>query len=82
VSQAQCGATASGAVRIAHNEGIAPQLEAIRKEHAALYVIPGADVSVGVNELDRQRDAKEPLQIPGAATAFINSQKELVMSFG
>jgi hypothetical protein len=72
----------AGAVRQAHNERIFPQLEAIRKEYAAGYVNPTVSVSVGVSDLDRQLDTKEPLQIPGAATAFINGQKELVLSFG
>jgi hypothetical protein len=33
------------------------------------------------SDLDRQLDAKEPLQIHGSVTAFINGQKELTMSF-
>ena len=72
----------AGAVRKAHNERIFPELEAIAREYAARYVNPTVSVSVGVSDLDRQRDAKEQLQIPGAAAAFMNGQKELVLSFG
>jgi hypothetical protein len=72
----------ANAVRKAHNERIFPELEVIRKEYAASYVNPTVSVSVGVSDLERQLDVKEPLQIPGAAAAFMNSQKELVMSFG
>ena len=70
-----------GAVRKAHNERIFPELEAIRKEYAAGYVNPTVSVSVGGSDLDRQLDAKEPLQFPGAVAAFINGQKELILSF-
>jgi hypothetical protein len=72
----------ANAVRKAHTQWVAPQLETIRNEYAALYVNPGTDVNIIVSELDMQLSAKEPLQIPGAVSAFINGQKELVMSFG
>ena len=72
----------ANAVRKAHNERIAPEVEGIRKEYAAGYVNPLVTASVVVNDADEQLSAKEPLQIPGATSSFINGQKELVMSFG
>ncbi|HJT22301.1 MAG TPA: amylo-alpha-1,6-glucosidase [Nitrospira sp.] len=61
----------ANALRKAHNERIAPEVESIRKEYNALYVNPTVAVSIVVSEHNGEADAKEPLHIPGTMTAFI-----------
>jgi hypothetical protein len=71
------------ALRKAHDERVFPQLDAIRKEHAARVVSPMVVVSAYVSPASPLPDGVERLQIPGATTAFVNARnRELVLSIG
>lgn len=71
----------ANAVRKAHNERIAPDVEAIRKQYDSGYVNPDVQVSLSAREVDKNVDAKEALTIAGTEQAFVNSQKEIVLIF-
>jgi len=71
----------ANAVRKAHNERIAPDVEAIRKQYDSGYVNPDVQVGVYARELDANDDARETLNIAGATKSFVNSQKEIVLVF-
>jgi hypothetical protein len=71
----------ANAVRKAHNERIAPDVEAIRKQYDGGYVNPDVQVGVYARDEDANADAKETLNIPGADKAFVNGQKEIVLVF-
>lgn len=71
------------ALRKTHDERVLPQLEAIRKEHAARYINPTVLVSAYLFPAGPLPDGVERLQIPGATTAYVNERKrELVLSIG
>lgn len=70
------------AVRKAHQQRVAPALEALVKEYASEFVDPGVTVNIVVNDQKKQLEAKEPLQIPGAASAFVTNPKKIVLSLG
>jgi hypothetical protein len=69
------------AIRKAHDERIQPDVLAITKEYAAPFVDPRVVVIVRLYETGLVPDAKERLQIPGAASAFMIGPKELIMTF-
>jgi hypothetical protein len=71
----------ANAVRKAHNERIAPDVEAIRKQYDGGYVNPDVQVSISAREEDPSSDAKETLNVPGASKAFVNSRKEITLVF-
>jgi hypothetical protein len=71
------------ALRKAHDERVYPQLQAIHKEYAAGIVNPGVNVSAYIYEVNPMPEGVERLQIPGAATTYVDERKrELVMTFG
>jgi hypothetical protein len=57
-------------------------LDALRKEAASEYVDPSVTVSIVVNSDKKELEAKEPLQISGAVSAFLTNSKKIVLSFG
>jgi hypothetical protein len=73
----------AGALRMAHDQRVAPQLNAMHKEHAAQTVDPRVNVSVSLHESAPAPEGWERLQIAGATSAFFNeSRRELWLSFG
>lgn len=72
----------ANAVWKAHNERVAPEVAAINKEYDADRINTLVTVTIGTWEESAQTDSKEPLQISGVPTAFVNSQKEMVLIFG
>jgi len=71
----------ANAVRRAHNERIAPDVEALRKQYDSGYVNPDVQVGIYAREEAASDDAKETLNIAGTSRAFVNSQKEIVLVF-
>jgi hypothetical protein len=71
------------ALRKAHDERVHPQLQAIHKEYAAGVAHPVVNVSAYLYEVNPIPEGLERLQIPGAATTYVDERKrELVMTFG
>jgi hypothetical protein len=71
----------ANAARKAHNERVAPNVDAIRKEYDSGYVNPDVQVSISAREEDANLGARETLSIAGADKAFVNGQKEIVLVF-
>lgn len=70
-------------VRRAHAERVAPEVAAINKEYDAGRINMIVNVNIGTWEDGLYNtDVKEPLQIPGVSTAFVNSQNDMVLVFG
>jgi hypothetical protein len=69
-------------VRRAHQQRVVPALQALSKQYSAEFVDPGVAVNVVVTDDKKQLEAKEPLQIPGAASAFLANPKKIVLSLG
>jgi hypothetical protein len=70
------------AVRGAHHQRVVPALEMLMKEYSAEFVDPSVAVNIVVNDEKKQLEAKEPLQIRGAASAFRVNPKKIVLSLG
>lgn len=71
----------ANAVRKAHNDRVAPDVESLRKQYDSGDVNPDVQVGISAREDDYSADAKETLNIAGADKTFVNSQKEIVLVF-
>jgi hypothetical protein len=73
----------AGALRMAHDQRVAPQVNAIFREYLAQAVDPRVNVSASLQESTPAPESWERLQIPGATTAFFNeTRRALFMSIG
>lgn len=72
----------AGALRMAHNQRVAPQVDAIFKAYAAQFVDPRVNVSMSLQQPTPEPEGWERLQLPGTTAFFNESRRELYMSFG